>query len=81
MHFWVSAARVSLAGRAPAHFETSGCAVAEEDGHELVHAGVGEEQAGRVGQQRRRRHDRVAVRGEEIEERLADFMSGAFFAT
>src|SRR5215213_11459425 len=23
MHFWVSAARVSLAGRAPAHFETS----------------------------------------------------------
>jgi hypothetical protein len=32
-------------------FGDVGGAIAEEDGHELVHAGVGEEQAGRVRQQ------------------------------
>ena len=53
-----------------------GRAVTEEDGHELVHAGVGEEQSGRVRQQRGRRHDRVALFGEEIEERLADLRGG-----
>jgi hypothetical protein len=37
MHFWVSAARVS-SGAAPAHFGDIGFALAEEDGHELVHA-------------------------------------------
>ena len=53
-----------------------GFAVTEEDRHELVHAGVGEEQSGRVRQQRRRRDDRVALRGEEIEEALADLRGG-----
>ena len=53
-----------------------GLPVAEEDRHELVHAGVGEEQAGRIRQQRRRRHDRVAVFLEKIEEALADVSGG-----
>ena len=57
-------------------FGNVGSAVAEEDGHELVHAGVREEQSGRVRQEGRRRDDRVALRGEEIEEGLADLRGG-----
>jgi hypothetical protein len=53
-----------------------GGAITEEDGHELVHAGVGEEQPGRVRQQRGRRDDRVALLGKKIEERLADLRGG-----
>jgi len=49
-----------------------GGAITEEDGHELVHAGVGEKESGRVRQQRGRRDDRVALLGEEIEEALAN---------
>jgi hypothetical protein len=49
-----------------------GGAVAEEDGDELIHPGVGEEQAGGFREQRRGFDDRVAVLLEEIEERLAD---------
>src|SRR5688500_13498126 len=46
--------------------------IAQEDGHKLVHAGIGEQQSRRVRQERSRRNDRVAVLGEEIEEGLAD---------
>ncbi len=62
------------AGAGP--FGDVGLFVAEEDGHELVHAGVGEEQAGRVREQRRRRDDRVLLRVEEIEEGLAELRGG-----
>ncbi len=47
-------------------FGDVGRSIAEEDGHELVHAGVREEQPGGIRQQRRRRHDRVRLLGEEI---------------
>src|ERR1043166_8475129 len=57
-------------------FGNVGRALAEEDRHELVHAGVGEEQVGGVGQQTRRGHDRVSLRLEEIEERLAYLGAG-----
>ena len=50
--------------------------LAEEDGHELVHAGVGEEEIGRVGQQRAGGDDGVLLFLEEIEEALADFGGG-----
>jgi len=53
-----------------------GLFIAEEDGHELVHAGVGEEQSRRVGQQRGARHDGVLLAVEEIEEGLADLGRG-----
>jgi hypothetical protein len=51
-----------------------GLAGAEEDLLELVHAGVGEEQGG-VGREDDggRGDDLVLLRGEEVEERLADF--------
>ena len=67
MHFWVSAAR---AGRVGAR------GLAEEDGHELVHAGVGEEEVGGVGQQGAGGDDGVLLFLEEIEEGLADFGGG-----
>ena len=50
--------------------------LAEEDGHELVHARVGEEQIGRVGQQRAGGNDGVLLFLEEIEEGLADVGGG-----
>jgi hypothetical protein len=50
--------------------------LAEEDGHELVHAGVGEEQVRRVRHQRGRRDNGVLLRLEEVEERLADLRAG-----
>lgn len=50
--------------------------LAEEDGHELVHAGVGEQQIRRVRHQRGRRDDGVRLRFEKIEERLADLRAG-----
>jgi hypothetical protein len=48
----------------------------EEDGHELVHAGVGEEQVGAVRQEAGRGDDGVLLRPEEVEERLADLRAG-----
>jgi hypothetical protein len=50
MHFWVSAARWSRAGAGAGPAGDVGAIFAEEDGDELVHAGVGEEQIRRVGQ-------------------------------
>ena len=50
--------------------------LAEEDGHELVHAGVGEQQVRAVRQERGRRDDGVLLRLEEVEERLADLCAG-----
>ena len=41
--------------------------------HELIHAGIREEQIRRVGQKRRRRHDGVLFLAEEIEKASADF--------
>jgi hypothetical protein len=46
--------------------------LAEEDRHELVHAGVREQQVRRIGQKARGRHNGVLLRLEEVEERLAD---------
>ena len=50
--------------------------LAEEDGHELVHAGVGEEEVRRVRHQRTRRHDGVLLRPEEVEVALANLRAG-----
>jgi len=50
--------------------------LAEENGHELVHARVGEEQIRTLGQQARRRHDRVALRFEEIEKGSSNLGAG-----
>jgi len=54
-----------------------GLGVAQEDVLELVHARVGEHQ-GRVilDHHRRGRHDGMALRCEEIEEFLSDFLGG-----
>ena len=65
-----------LGGAGAGPFGDVGLFVTEEDGHELVHAGVGEEESGRVRQERGRRDDRVALGGEEIEEGLADLGGG-----
>ncbi len=46
--------------------------LAEEDGDELVHAGVRKEEVRRVGHETRGGDDRVLFFAEEIEERLAD---------
>ena len=67
MHFWVSAARGGIVG---------GLLGAEEIGDELVHPGIGEEQARRLRQQRGRGHDGVLLLLEEIEEGLPDFGGG-----
>jgi hypothetical protein len=48
----------------------------EEDVLELVHARIGEEQIGRVGQQRGRGHNGVLFLAKEIEKGLADFGRG-----
>ena len=48
-------------------------ALAQEDGHELVHAGVGEEQVRGIGHEAGRGHDGVLLRLEEIQKRLANF--------
>ena len=53
-----------------------GFALVEENGDELVHAGIGEQEAGRVGHERRGRHDSVLLLREEIEKRLADLGGG-----
>jgi len=53
-------------------------ALAEEDGHELVHAGVGEKEVGGIGQQARRGHDGVLLRSEEIEKRLSYIGTGFY---
>ena len=47
-------------------------AIPEEHGHKLVHAGVREEQPGRVGQQRGRGHEGVPLLGKKIEEGRTD---------
>ena len=51
--------------------------LAEEDGDELVHARVGEQQVGRIGHEAGGRHDGVALRFEKIEEVLPDLAAGA----
>jgi hypothetical protein len=48
----------------------------EKNRDELIHAGVGEKQIGRVGQKRRRRHNRVLLFAKEIEKALTDFGAG-----
>ena len=53
-----------------------GSLFAEENRHELIHAGVGEQQSGRIRHQGGRRHDGVLFRGEKIEERLTNFSAG-----
>ncbi len=50
--------------------------MSEKDRHELVHAGVGEKQIGRVRQKRRRRHNGVLFLAEEIEKGLANLRRG-----
>ena len=57
--------------------QVRGLVVAQEDVFELVHASIGEHQ-GRVvfDDHRRGRHDGVALRSEEVEEFLSDFLRG-----
>jgi len=54
--------RVSHARRFPWRF-----LLREKNRHELIHAGISEQQIRRVGQKRRRRHDGVLFLVEEIE--------------
>src|ERR1019366_1572884 len=55
---------------------TRGRADAQEVILELDHPGVGEQQGGiALGNQRRRRHDRMTARGEEIEKRPSNLCS------
>src|SRR5206468_889206 len=53
-----------------------GLPLAQEDGDELVHPRIGEQQIRRVGHETRRGHDGVPLRLEEVEKRLADFATG-----
>ena len=50
--------------------------LAEKNGHELIHPGVGEKQIGRVRHERRRGHNRVLLFAKEIEKTLTDFGAG-----
>ena len=50
--------------------------LAEEDRHELVHAGVGKQQVGRVRHEAGRRHDGVLFVLKKIEEGLSDLRAG-----
>jgi hypothetical protein len=50
-----------------------GDALVEENGDELVHAGVGEEQAGGIRHQAGRGHDGVSLGFEKIQEGLSNF--------
>ena len=50
--------------------------LAKENGHELVHAGVREQQVRRIRHETRRRHNGVLLRLEEVEERLPDLRAG-----
>ena len=50
--------------------------LSEEDGHELVHAGVGEQKVRRIGHERGRGNNGVLLRLEEVEERLTDLRAG-----
>ena len=50
--------------------------LAEENGHELIHAGVGEKQIGGGRHERRRGHNRVLLFAKEIEKALTDFGAG-----
>ncbi len=52
--------------------------LAEENGHELVHARVREKQIRRIRQERRRRDDGVLFLAKEIEKGLADLGGGHF---
>ena len=71
----VRRARVA-AGDCAAPFRDVRAFLAEEDGDELVHAGVREEEVWRVRHERAARHDGVLFLAEEIEERLADLGAG-----
>jgi hypothetical protein len=50
-----------------------GGALVEEDGDELVHAGVGEEETGGIGHEAGGGHDGVLLGFEKIQERLSNF--------
>ena len=50
--------------------------LAEENGHELIHAGIGEKKIGGGGHERRRGHNRVLLFAKEIEKALTDFGAG-----
>ena len=54
--------RVGDARRIPRRFFLT-----EKNGHELIHAGIGEKQIGRLWHERRRRHNGVLFLAEEIE--------------
>ena len=64
------------AGDCARPFADIGAALAEEDGDELVHARVGEEEVRRIRHERAARHDGVLLLTEEIEEALADLRAG-----
>ena len=68
-------------GNGAGPFVHVGLPLAEEDRDELVHARVGEQEIWRIGQQARRRHNRVLLRLEEVEKRLADFSTGHQYQT
>src|SRR5262249_27223935 len=57
--------RIHDAGRVPERL-----LLPEKNRHELVHAGIREQQIRRVGQKRRRRHNRVLFLAKKIEKRL-----------
>src|SRR5437667_5393623 len=59
--------RVGDARRIPRRFLLS-----EKNGHELVHASIGEKQIGRVWHERRRSHNRVLFFAKEIEKTLTN---------
>jgi len=50
--------------------------LAEKNGHKLVHPRVGKQEVRRIRHQARRRHNRVLLRFEKIQERLSYFRTG-----
>ena len=50
--------------------------LAEKNGHELIHASVGEKQVGRIRHERRRGHNRVLLFAKEIEKTLTNLGAG-----
>ena len=68
----LTASANALLGICGARWGVGGGLFAEEVGDELVHAGIGEEQSGGLGQQGSRGHDGVLLLFEKIEEGLSD---------
>src|SRR5436309_9233156 len=50
--------------------------LAEKNGHELIHAGVGEKEIWRIRHERRRGHSRVLLFAKEIEKTLTNLSTG-----